>query len=54
MKQFKSKLILKSNEITDELTFSADAKKEAPCAPISLPIVCKTNSNVSRVSLNLK
>ena len=46
MKSFKSKLILKSNEVRVELTFSADDNEDAPVSPISLPIECKMNSNV--------
>ena len=44
MKSFKSKLILKSNEVRVELTFSADDNEYAPDSPISLPIECKMNS----------
>ena len=45
MKSFKSKLILKSNEVRVELTSSADDNEDAPDSPISLPIKCKMNSN---------
>ena len=48
MKSFKSKLILKSNEIRVELTFSADDNENAPFSPISLPIEIKTNPIVKR------
>ena len=44
MKLFKFKLILKSNEVRVELTSSADDNKDAPESPMSLLIVCKTNS----------
>ena len=41
---FKSKLILKSNKVRVELTFSADDNEDAPASPMSLPIECKMNS----------
>ena len=44
MKSFKSKLILKSNEVRVELTFSADDNEDVPDSPMSLPIECKMNS----------
>ena len=44
-KRFKPKLILKSNEVRVEFTFSADDNEDAPDSPISLPIKCETNSN---------
>ena len=53
-KSFKSKLILKSNEVRVELTSSADDNEDAPDSPISFPFECKMNSNVLRASLNLK
>ena len=43
-KSFKSKLILKSNEVRLELTFSADDNEHAPVSPVSLQIECKMNS----------
>ena len=46
MKQAKSKLSFKSNEVRVELTTSADDNEDTPVPPISLPIECKMNSNV--------
>ena len=41
---FKSKLILKSNKVRVELTFSADDNENVPDSPMSLPIEFKMNS----------
>ena len=46
MKLLKSKLILKSNEVRHELTFSADDNADVPDSPILLPVECKANLNV--------
>ena len=46
MKPFKSKLILKSNEVRVELIFSADDNEHAPESPILLSCAMKNINEV--------